>query len=161
MPPPAGRARAFTLFECLMATGVLSIAVLAVAYTFAAGQQETYATLDDMRAQSLAEALMEEVVAHPYIPQGDGNVQGPDAGETRPTFVSADDFDGFTEAAGQLKDAAGAAYPAPYQGFSRRVDAAFASASVSGAGAPVAGVMVTVTVSDANGVRCRLQRFVR
>jgi prepilin-type N-terminal cleavage/methylation domain-containing protein len=158
---PAGRRYAFTLIECLMATVVLSVAVLAVVYAVAAGQKETYATLDDMRAQSLAEALMEEVIAHPYAPQGDGNSQGPESGETRATFVSADDFDGFTEAAGTLKDATGTAYPAPYQGFSRGVSAAFTTATVSGARSPVAGVLVSVTVSDRNGVRCQLQRFVR
>jgi hypothetical protein len=147
--------------ECMLASVVLSISVAAISYAVTAGQKQTYSALIDLRAAALAEALLEEVVAHPYVALDTNNVLGPETGETRATFNSADDFAGFAEAAGNLQTATGVLYPAAYQVFSRRVDIVLATVTVPGAAAPVTGLNVTVTVSLGADVRCQLQRFVR
>ncbi|MCC6579851.1 MAG: prepilin-type N-terminal cleavage/methylation domain-containing protein [Phycisphaeraceae bacterium] len=163
MPVRARRMlKGFTLLEVLIASAILAIAVAAITQAVVAGQMQTYDALHDLRANSLAEALMEEVLALPYgDPQG-VVTPGPDAGEiNRSLYDNADDFHGFTEASGALNDAANSLYPAPYQTFSRGVTCAYGTMTVTGFDTPVTGLTVTVTVTDAAGRQWQLTRFVQ
>ena len=150
----------FTLVECTIALVVLALAVMATAQALLAGQAQTYRGLYELRAQALAEALMEEILAQPCVPQGGGNRLGPEAGEVRLTFNSVDDFHGFTETSNRLKDAGGTLYGSDYQKFNRTVTVVYGNGTLTGCGLPVAGATVTVTVTDARGGSWSLSHFV-
>ena len=150
----AQREKALTLLETLIASAILTIVVVAVSQAIVAGQMQVYDALHRARALELAEALMDEVLRLPYD-DPDGLA---DAG--RANFDNTDDFDAFTEAAGTLADAAGVAYEADYQVFSRSVTVVSGSETVSGFGDPLPGVHVTVTVQDGAGTSWVLQQFV-
>jgi len=151
----------FTLMETLIATVILAFSVLAITYAVAAGQMETSDSLEYLRAMSLAEGLMEEAASRPYAAIDSGNPLGPESGEIRSTFSTADDYHGFTEAKNNIKTANGTLYPSIYQSFTRSVTVAATSVTPPGATAAVAGVNVTVTVTSASGVAYTVQRFVR
>jgi len=154
---PAG----FTLIETLIASVILSFSVLAITYAVAAGQMETADSLECLRAMSLGEALMEEVVSRPHVAIDSINPLGPESGEVRATFSSADDFNGFAEAKNNIKTADGTLYPSIYQGFTRSITVAAASVTPPGATSAVTGVTVTVTATSATGAVYTVQRFVR
>src|SRR5262245_7814799 len=70
--------RGLTLAECLVALTILPLAVVGVAFSVTAGQQQSFEALRQERAATLAEALMEEILAKPYAdPQGT-TTTGPD-----------------------------------------------------------------------------------
>ncbi len=96
---------------------------------------------------------MDEVLRLPYIDPNGGSEAG------RTTYDNTADFNGFNEPAGTLKDAAGTAYDASHQGFSRAVSVAASSVTVTGFGSAIAGLTVTVTVSDSAGGTWVLTRF--
>ena len=86
---------------------------------------------------------------------------GPDTGESdRSQFDNADDFDGFTETSGNLQDAGANAYGSLFQVFTRQVQAVYNSQTPTGFSAAVAGLTVTITVTDATGRQWTLVRFV-
>jgi len=152
--------KAFTLAEVLLASSILSITIAALSQTISGGQAQTSQALHELRAISLAEALMEEVLSMPYDdPEAELTV-GPDAGEsTRSDFDNADDFHGYTESAGNTVDEAGVAYPALYDEFSRSVAAAYSVVNVTEFGGNVDGLSVTVTVTDTKGAAWYVTRF--
>ena len=152
---------AFTLFETLIACVILSFSVLAVTYAVAAGQMETSDSLEYLRAMSLTEGLMEELVSRPFVAIDSSNPIGPELGEVRATFSSADDFHGFSEAKNNIKTANGTLYPSIYQSFTRAVTVVAASVTPPGSTSAVVGVTVTVTVTSPTGVTYTMQRFVR
>lgn len=152
--PSGVRLRAFTLIEVMLAVAILAFAVAAVAQAISAAQAQTDASLHDLRAVSLAEAMIEEVLAKPYA-----DPDGIDAEFSRSAFDDADDYDGFQEAAGALQDAAGVAYAAPYQRFDRSVAVTPQTLNIPGFGGAVAGLNVVVTVTDA-GRAWTLTRFI-
>ncbi len=138
-----------SLMECLFATAILSVAVLAVTEAILAGQAHSRNTIQSAHASALAEALMEEIIALPYTDPDGGGSLGPDRGETdRFLFDDCDDFHNFTEAAGQLRDAQNELLPADVQGFDRSVTAAFTSITVPDLGTPTVGLNVQVNVTD-------------
>ena len=153
--------RALTLVECLLASLMLAFSVVAVSQAVIAGQMQTYAALRQRRAVELAEALMDEVLHLPYDdPQG-ASTPGPEGGETgRSAFDNADDYHGFSEAAGSLADASGTVYPTAFQTFSRSVTAAYSSVSVTGFADPLPALTVTVTVQDDAGQTWTLTRVI-
>jgi type II secretory pathway pseudopilin PulG len=157
--PRAGHA--FTLVEVLFAAVLTAVALAALAQALASGQALTYAALHDVRAQTVAESTIEQVLALPYKDPDGPSLAGPEADESTPaSFDNADDFDGFTEPAGSLTDVVGNLYPPQYQEFSRAVSAEYGTGSVDG-GTPVPGLIVTVTVTDADGRTWGLTRFIR
>lgn len=157
------RHRGLTLVECLLASAVLALAVVAVTQAVVAGQMQTAEALRRARALGLGEALTDEVLRLPYTdPDGPGGEVG------RENFDNLEDFNGFSEAAGALRDARGTSnpaslYDAPFQEFSRTVSVVPANGgsgvSVTGFGNPLLGLMVTVTVQDAAGEKWTLTRF--
>ncbi len=155
------RARGFTLFEVMLALGVIVFVVAALTRAVVAGQAQAYTMAHHARAVALAEAMMDEVLAKPYAdPQGD-QTPGPDAGETqRDRFDNADDYGGWQEPAGALRDAEGSLYPSAYQRFSRTVSAAYETRSVSGFSSDQAGLAVVVRVADDRGGVWEIRRFI-
>lgn len=157
----AGTGRGFTLPEALIATVVLSVAVLAVTEAVVSGQMQAYDAVHAQRALRVGEQLIERVLSMPYDDPGGALTIGPDAGETNVNlFDNIDDFHGYSEAAGNLIDAAGAALPSEFAGFSRSVTITSGSVTVPGFSAAVDGLTITVTVTDAKGRTWTLTRFV-
>jgi prepilin-type N-terminal cleavage/methylation domain-containing protein len=154
--------RGFTLAEVLIAASILALAAAALAQALSAGHQTVHDALHQARAQALGEALLDEVISLPYDdPQGAAAI-GPDAGEaSRAAFDNIDDFHGYSEAAGSLADAQAAAYPAVYQDFARSVTVSASTQTVAGYAAPVEGLAIVVTVTDATGRSWPISRFVR
>ncbi len=159
--PRRTTAQGFTLAEVLLASAVLAFIVAGLTQTIVSGQAHTYNALHEERALSLAEALMEEVLALPYADRGGDTTPGPDDNEpTRDRFDGMDDFDGFAESPGALADPAGVLYPALFQGFSRSVDAAYSTATAAGFGGTRNGIAVTVTVAEPGGREWTISRFI-
>lgn len=146
MPRRAGQ-RGFTLMETLIASTVLAVCVLAISQLIVAGQMQTYAALHQDRALSLAEAIIEEMVALPYHDPEGGVDLGPDAGESsRADFDNLDDYHGYQETAGHVVDIAGESYGLRFARFSRQVTCADTTLPVGEVDVP--GLLVTVTVRD-------------
>ena len=152
--------RGFTLLEVLLSAAILSVITLAVVQAVAVGQQHTLDALGDGRATFLAEATLEEVLALPYTDPGGDTAAGPDAGESgRDDFDAMDDYHGWSQAAGALTVPSGAAYPTPYQGYSRSVTVVYETVTIAGLGGDHTGLTITVTVTD-GGRAFTISRFV-
>lgn len=145
--------RGLTLVECLLASVILAFAVVAVSQAVLAGQMQTADALHRARALELTEALMEEVTRLPYTDPNGGTEVG------RANYDNLQDFNGFSETTGTLKDAAGVAYDSAFQGFSRTVSVVPDTITVTGFGNPLPGLTTTVTVQDAGGASWVLTRF--
>jgi prepilin-type N-terminal cleavage/methylation domain-containing protein len=98
--------RGFTLVEALLASTILAIVASAALLPFAAGMQQVNAAAELEQATALGEALMEEVLARPFFePDQVAPTPGPDASETnRLEYKSVDDFSGFSESSGDLRN---------------------------------------------------------
>lgn len=149
--PRRARRNGLTLIECLVATAILSIVVLGVCYVGVAGQQHLRASDVALRAVRLAEQLMEEVESRSYS----------GAGSTRSDW-HMDDYNGFSESAGTLKDFTGTLYAdATDQAYSRSVTVAAGSVTIAELGNFTrAGKTVTVTVRHTGGLQWRVVRFI-
>ena len=153
--------RAVTLVEALIAMLILAGAVVAVSQAVLAGQMQSADAVHRRRAVELATTLMEEIVRLPYNDPDGASSPGPEAGESnRSAYDNLDDFHGFTEAAGALKDMKGAAYDSAYQTFSRSVTVVATSVSIAGLGSAQTGVEITVTVTDATGRTWSVEQFI-
>lgn len=151
--------RGFTLPEVMLALAVLMFIVAALTQAVVAGQMHVYEAIHEVRAVSLAEAMMDEVLAKPYDDPDGASVAGPEAGENdRDDFDNADDYDGYTEGPDDVADFAGAAYPDAYQSFTRSVTAAYDT--VTNLGEDRDGLLITVTVTDADNRTWTISRFV-
>jgi len=151
----------FTLAETLIASVVLAFAVIAVSQMIVAGQMATYEALHHRRGQSLAEAMIEEILSLPYADLEGELTLGPDSGETaRHLYDNMDDYHGFAEAAGDAADFAGTAYPDTFDTFRRAVSISSDSRTISGFSAALTGLEITVTVTDERGQEWRIVRFV-
>lgn len=146
--------------EVLFALTVLSIAIAAMAQAGSAGQEATYEALQELRAMSLAEAMMEEVISLPYNDPDNTTTWGPDAGETsRLSYDNIDDFHGFIETRGSCKDMNNVAYPTSFKDFARSVDVSSSTQTLPG-GTSTAGVTITVLVQNSAGKQWCITRFV-
>jgi MSHA pilin protein MshD len=155
------REQAVTLVEALLASAVIAFAVVAVSQAVIAGQMQTVGALHHRRALELADAMMDEILHLPYEDPGGASAPGPEAGETtRAAFDNADDYHGWSEAAGSLADATGTAYPTEFQDFSRAVTAAYQNITVAGLSGPLPGLTITVTVQDTAGATWTTTRFI-
>ena len=150
------RTRGFSLLETLIAATVLAFAVVAVSQAIVSGQMSTYAALHELRATSLAEAMLEEVLSKSYS-DPDGSSSGED---DRSDWDNLTDFNGFAEDAGDVLDVAGAAYPSMFSEFARGVVVADSTMTIPGFDSAVTGKNVTVTVTDADGKQWSVTRFV-
>ncbi|MCE5276649.1 MAG: hypothetical protein ABFD92_14645 [Planctomycetaceae bacterium] len=112
-----------TLLEALLASTILAACAFAVTTPFAASAQNDQTQQRWTLATCLAQEMMEEILSKPFKdPQG-SVACGPDSGEgSRMQFDNVDDYQGFTETAGHIADAAGAVCASDAAaGLSRRV----------------------------------------
>ena len=99
----------FTLIEATLAVVVLGIAAAGVLLPFSSGAAAQADGLHRTKAAILAGDLLEQIISKPFNP-----VAG--------SFNDILDYNGYTEAQGQVKDAAGTALTDPaYAKFSRSV----------------------------------------
>lgn len=144
-----------------MASAILAFAVAAISYAVSTGQAQTHYALHELRAISLTEALMEEIVAFPYSDPDGASVAGPDAGESsRSNFDNSDDYHGYSESIGNTRDYNGTAYPAAFSRFRRSVTAVYETVNFAAVGGNMAGLTVTVTVTDHKGRTWQALRFI-
>ena len=157
------RRQAFTMVEVLVAILILSVAVIAIMQTITSGHMHALETMDQLKAVFLAESLTEEVLAYPYLdPDGD-SVLGPDNGENdRGQYDAIDDFDGYVQAVGDLRDVQGNLLDESYQNFSRSVWVYYDTPRVNTVGGSfdAAGVVFEVVVTDNHDRSLTLTRFV-
>jgi len=148
-----------TLAESMIAATVLLIVVLAVCTAINSGGMQMYENVHSQRAISLAEELAESILALPYNDPDGPSSPGPEPGESGVSqFDNADDFHGYYEAPGELRDAAGNVYPSEHQEFRREATAQYTSQTVTGLGT-LPGLNVTVTVRDKEDRTWVLTRF--
>jgi Tfp pilus assembly protein PilV len=151
----------FTLPEALLASTVLAFVVAALTQAVLSGQMQAYDAMHESRAVSLAEAMLDEVLALPYADPDGPSVAGPDAGETtRQLFDNADDYHGYTEAAEELADHEGTLYPDTFQKFTRSITAQYTTVNIPTFGPAQAGLLITVTITDDADRTWTLTRFV-
>jgi hypothetical protein len=110
----------------MMAVVVLGIAAASVLLPFISGAAVQAEGINRTLAARLASDLMEQILLLPFHdPDGGASdySQGPDAGETGPAkFDNIDDYHGYTELQGQVKDADGEVFDdSRYANFSRNV----------------------------------------
>lgn len=142
-------ASGFTLLEVLVASGILSFATLGLVQAVSSGQSQTLDALRRARATALADAMLEEVLSKPDDDPEGATGFGPDTGEiTRAAFDNRDDYHGYTQAAGELTDAAGTAYPTPYQRFQIDTAVVAETVDIAALGGEQAGLRITVTVTE-------------
>ena len=115
----------FTLTEAMMAVVVLAIAAASLLLPFMSGAAVRAEGVNRTLAARLAGDLMEQILRLPFHdPEGTNYILGPEAGD----FDNIDDYHGYTEPQGQVKDAAGAFFAdSAYANFSRSVTCAYAT----------------------------------
>jgi MSHA pilin protein MshD len=156
------RVAGFTLMEVMFAVVVLAFSVAALTQAVVSGQSHTYEAMHASRAITLAEAMIDEILSKPYDDPEDEITVGPDTGETsRDLFDNADDYDGYNEAAGAVRDQSLTLYPELYQRFSRSVTATYVTESLPDLGGDHDGLSVTVTVTDTRGLTWSVTRFIQ
>ena len=147
--------------EALIASAVLSVAASAVYLSISSAQAQMHYAAHARRGIRLAEELIQYVTVMPYYdPDGPSN-PGPESGESGVSeFDNMDDFHGYAEVRGELKDVAGNSYPVSHQLFSRTMSAEYGSQTVSELGGSIPGLLVTVTAGDQKGQSWSVTRFV-
>lgn len=145
----AGNHAGITLVECLLAIGILAIAVLGATYATMAGRQHLQHGEEMLRAVRLAEHLMEEIASRPYS----------GTGADRASFHLSD-YHGFNEQLNELRDFASELYPNADQLFTRSVTVVSAAHEVMGLGTTISGKTVTITIQSAIGREWQLSRFI-
>ena len=113
----------FTLAEAMMAIVVLGIAATSLLVPFSSGARLRAEGMHRTLGARLASHLMEQIITKPFL-DPDGSAYdfnpGPDAGDT--VFDNIDDYDGYSESQGQVKNAAGEVMTdLNYAKFSREV----------------------------------------
>ena len=108
-----------------MAVVVLGIAAASVLLPFISGAAVRAEGINRTLAARLASDLLEEIIRLPFHDPGGGASPGPESGETVPTgFDNIDDYHGYSELQGQVKDVDGAVFSVTdsgYANFSRDV----------------------------------------
>ncbi len=151
--PSIRRAAGLTLAEAMLAMAVVSAAVLTIAYATTAGHQHLRHGEDVLRAIRLAEDLMEEVAMRPW--------EGGAGEDAERAEFHLDDYDGFTEAPGELAEFTGERYDSRDQVYSRRVNIDKVERTVRQLDdLEIVGKRVTVTVECARGQQWQLERFI-
>jgi len=110
----------FTLTEAMMAVIVLGIAAASVLLPFMSGAVVRAEGVNRTLAARLASDLMEEILRLPFHDPDDKTSYslGPESGD----FDNIDDYHGYTELQGQMKDATGTLFnDSNYAMFSRNV----------------------------------------
>lgn len=116
----------FTLAEAMMAVMVLGIAAATLLLPFTSGATVRTEGVNRTLAARLASDLMEQILLLPFHDPDGGAydyILGPESGETGPAnYDNIDDYHGYTESQGQVKDVTGAVFTdSAYANFSREV----------------------------------------
>ncbi len=142
---------AFTLIECLVAVTILACSVMAMTTAVTSAQSQMQQLRHTQQAMMLANELMERVNALPYDDPNGIMTPGPDGG----VINNMDDYHGFTQQPGQLRNPAGTLYPSEFQAFGRVVSAQYGTATLGGLGT-ISCLNVTVTVWDSHAAQWKV-----
>lgn len=146
--------RGFTLAESLIASVVLSIAVVAITGTLTATYQSVSTSAGTSEAVAMAQQLIEEIAAKPFaVPVGFTDNPGWPSGVTdRSTYDSLDDYDGYTDTSSAIKKLDGATVAAGSgEIFTRSVAITF-GVHPTGHALPAGDcALVTVTITKPSG----------
>ena len=149
-----------TIVECLIAMTILSMVVLVTCHVLVAGQEHIRYGDRIATAARLGNDMLEEIASREYCDPNTPTNFGPEAGETRAQFNDADDYNGYAESAGSLRDFAGNVYPADAQAFSRSVTVTATTQTIADLSRSFPGLSVVVTVRAANGDQWQFSRFI-
>lgn len=154
-------AKAFTLAEAMIASALLAASISAITLPFTASAHNQQDEARRTVALSLAQEMMEEVLSKPFRDPNGPSACGPESGETsRSLFDNLDDYDGFTEPAGQLIGLDGRTVTTPAStGLSRSVSATYVYLSGQSTGKPASYLRIVVTVSYRGEPVVRLTRL--
>lgn len=136
-----------TLVELVVSIVVLSVASTAVMMLIT---QTSLTSADPMlrqQAVAIAEAYLEEVLALPMSDPDGGEVNGPEAGETRASYDDVWDYNGLSDSAGAV-DQSGAAI-AGLAGYNVSISVS----SVTRGGAPALRIALQVTHDGQPGMQ--------
>lgn len=125
---PRGASRAFTLIEAMIATGILSMSVLALSSAIAAGQKSSIEGQKALLGAMAISDLMSEVAAVPYADLGS--------------------LDGRSEAPGAMRTLDNASYPGPFWMIGRAVSVTDEFVTEPGLQVTIKGKKVVVTATD-------------
>ena len=138
--------RGFTLAEAMMAVVVLGIAASSVLLPFISGAAVRAEGVNRTLAARLASDLMEQILRLPFHDPDDKTSYspGPDAGD----LDNIDDYNGYNELQGQVKDWYGAVFnDSRYANFSRSVTCEYHAMWPQAApGSPAECHFISVTV---------------
>ncbi len=124
-------ARAFTLVESLMATGLLLVVVVAVSSAITAGQQHSFEAHQRIAGSLAAEELMGRVSAESYS-----------------NLLT---WNGHTENVGEMTDMAGAEMPSTLSMVGRDVQVSTGLRTITGLDVRVRGATITVRAFNNKG----------
>ena len=154
----------FTLLEALLASVVLAMTVVAITMPFTAGARNEQVDARRTVAVSLAQEMMEEVLAQPF--EDDQPVwarnPGPEPGETaRSLFDNIDDYNGYEEPAGSISDLSGAVIDeATATDLSRHVTTSYVYVPGQDLGLPTNFIHVIVELKHRGQILTRFSRLV-
>lgn len=144
-----------------MAATILAIISASATLPFVAGVQQVQeaARLDE--ATALGQTLMEEILGRPFFTPTDRVPSpGPDAGQNRATFDNIDDFHGYAEAPGALRNHKNQAISATWSStFWRSVSVEYVAIPGQASGDVNSFVRVTVRVWDGNAELVKFARI--
>ena len=106
-PSPPRRARALTIIEAVIASGVVGVMLVAALGTVGATKTAEYRTADRLKGAMLAQSLMSEIVQQPYQDPGLLPLFGHELGESSATRIDCndvDDYHGWDASPPQYKD---------------------------------------------------------
>jgi type II secretory pathway pseudopilin PulG len=154
----------FTLMEALLASVILAMAIASIVMPFTAAAQQALENTRQTLAANLAQEMMEEILAQPFHDEDEDYqyLLGPDPGEnTRNLFDNIDDYHGYTEAIGAIKDYSGAVLgEATDAGLSREVTVAYVYIAGQSQANPPNFLCVTVKVLHEDRPVAELSRLV-
>lgn len=156
-----GRHRGFSLIEGLLAASLLAVASGAMLLPFSAGAANNRTVVDQAAAVTLAEALIEEILAKPFYDPNTVTRLGAESGETRTTFDNIDDFHNYTERAGYMYNAANQRITdSSLSAYYRTVTVSYIYWPDQGTGSGPTALRVVVQVKSGNTVVFTLSRLV-
>ena len=148
--PPGARRRGFTLMEALLASSILLIGVMSVTVPFASAARNERADSRQTLAVALAQEMMDEVLSKRfYDPDPNSNYHlGPEPNETsRGLYDNYDDYDGYAEAAGNIRNFQGAPCTDDLAAdLSRSVSVCYVRVPGQSASEPCTFVLIQVTI---------------
>ncbi len=154
-------ARGFTLAEALLASAVLLTGIVSLILPFASGARDEQADLKRTLAVALAQEMMDEVLTRQFYDSEANAACGPEPNETRSQYDSYDDYNGYAEPAGGIRNSQGAVCADPLAAdLSRSVSISYVHVPGQAAGGPCTFVLVTVTVKQGAKTVVSLPRLV-